>query len=146
MRNLFVSIAAAVIACIISCSCNARDIVIKVQDLPQAAQSFISTHFKGIDVTFVIKDGNEYDVRFANGWELEFNRKGEWKTVDCKHEAVPSSIIALIPESIPAYIQSYFTNAFVTEISKDRREYDIELNNGLDLEFSLNGKLKKVDD
>lgn len=146
MRKLFVSIAAAVIACIISCSCNAKDVVIKVQDLPQAAQSFISTHFKGIDVTFVIKDGNEYDVRFANGWELEFNRKGEWKTVDCKHEAVPSSIIALIPESIPAYIQSNFANAFVTEISKDRWEYDIELSNGLDLEFSLNGKLKKVDD
>lgn len=145
MKNVFVSIA-AVIACIISCACNAKDVVIKVQDLPQAAQSFISTHFQGIEVAFVVKDGNEYDVRFANGWELEFNRKGEWETIDCKHEAVPSSIIALIPESIPASIRNISTNEYITEISKNRWEYDIELSNGLDLEFSLSGKLKKVDD
>ena len=140
------SIAASVLACIISCSCNARDIVITVQDLPQTAQSFISTHFKGIEVAFVVKDGNEYDIHLTNGWELEFNRKGEWKTIDCKHEAVPSSIIALIPESIPAYIQDNFANAYISEISKDRWEYDIELSNGLDLEFSLSGNLKNVDD
>ncbi len=146
MKNLLVSITAAVIACIMSCSCNAKDIIIKVQDLPQAAQSFVSTHFKTLEVSFAIKDGNEYEVHFTNGWELEFNRKGEWKKIDCKHEAVPTSVIALIPESIPAYIKSNFANAFVTEISKDRWEYDIELSNGLDLEFSLNGNLKKVDD
>lgn len=145
MKNFMLTIAASVLAFIISCSCNARDIVIKVQDLPQTAQSFISTHFNGIEVSFAIKDGNEYEIRFANGWELEFNRKGEWKTIDCKQQAVPSSIIALIPESIPAYIQGNFANAFVTEISKDRWEYDIELSNGLDLEFSLSGELKRVD-
>ena len=44
------------------------------------------------------------------------------------------------------YLNSNFETAFITEISRDRSGYDIELSNGLDLEFSSNGSLRTIGD
>lgn len=146
MRTFFLSAAAVALAFIISGSCSARNIIVKVQDLPQAAQSFLTEHFDSEEVSLAIKDDNEYEVRFVNGWEVEFDRKGQWKKVDCKRDEVPAGIISLIPEAITSYLSVNFDKAFVTEISKDRSGYDIELNNGLDLDFTSKGQLKEIDD
>ena len=146
MRTFFLTVAAVVSACIMSCSCSAKNGVVKVQDLPQTAQTFLTEHFGAIEVALAILDDNEYEVRLENGWEIEFDRKGRWEKVDCKMDAVPESVIALLPESIPAYINGNFEKAHVTEITKDRSDYDIELSNGLDLEFSSKGQFRRIDD
>ena len=78
INSTILSILSAVIVCMASISCSAKNVVIKVQDLPQQAQSFLDTHFKTSEISLVVKDGNEYDIRFENGWEVEFNHKGQW--------------------------------------------------------------------
>ena len=146
INSTILSILSAVIVCMASISCSAKNVVIKVQDLPQQAQSFLDTHFKTSEISLVVKDGNEYDIRFENGWEVEFNHKGQWEKIDCKRDSVPSSVISILPEAIPSYLRSNYENAFITEIGLDHSGYDVELSNGLDIEFSSNGRFKIIDD
>ena len=146
MKKILLSSVIAMAACLFACSCSAKDIIVKVQDLPQTVQSFLAAHFSNIGVAVAIKDGHEYEIRMDNGWEMEFDNKGQWEKIDCKRDEVPASVTSLIPESIVTYLSSNFEKAFITEITKDHSGYDIELSNGLDLEFSSNGRFKKIDD
>ena len=145
MKKVFLSSIIAIAACVFAYSCSAKDTIVKVKDLPQTIQSFLSAHFSNTGVAVAIKDGNEYEIRMENGWEIEFDNKGQWENIDCKRDKVPASVISLIPETIASYLRSNFDKAYVTEISKDHSGYDIELSNGLDLEFSSNGRFKKIE-
>lgn len=146
MKKFFLSSIIAMTVCLISYSCTAEDLIVNVRDLPQTVQSFLNSHFSNTSVAAAIKDGNDYEIRMGNGWEMEFDRDGQWENIDCKRDAVPASVIALIPETIVSYISSNFAQAFITEISKDRSGYEVELSNGLDLRFSSKGSLKTIDD
>lgn len=132
--------------CIISCSCNAEDLFVNSRDLPQTVQSFLASHFPDRTVAATIKDGNDYEVRMDNGWEMEFDHNGQWENIDCKRDEVPASVIALIPETIVSYINSNFETAIITEISRDRSGYEVELSNGIDLKFTSKGSFKAIDD
>ena len=146
MKKTILTTLAFLVACSVVSSCQAKDKVIQIKDLPQVAQTFVSTHFSDKEVSLVIKDGNEYEVRFVNGWEVDFDKKGEWEKVDCQNDSVPCSVIGIVPESIPAYLNENFEKAFVTEIGKEHNGYDIELSNGIGVDFSLKGQFKRIDD
>ena len=146
MKNIFLSSIIAIAACVFSCSCTAEDLLVNVHDLPQTIQSFLASHFPNTRAALAVKDGNEYEIRMDNGWEMEFDNEGQWEKIDCKRNEIPASVIALIPEKIVSYIRSNFENAFITEISKDRSGYDVELSNGLELEFSSKGSLRTIGD
>ena len=72
--------------------CTKDDVVIPQSQLPQNAQTFINTYFQDCTVAQVIKDGREYEVYFANGFEIDFDKHGEWESIDCKNIAVPAGI------------------------------------------------------
>ena len=76
MKKVFLSSIFAIAACVFAYSCSAKDTVVKVKDLPQTIQSFLAAHFSNTGVAVAIKDGNEYEIRMENGWEIEFNNKG----------------------------------------------------------------------
>lgn len=146
MKKILLTSAVAIAACFFAFTCSARDTVIKVKDLPKTAQTFLATHFSGIEVAVAIKDGHEYEIRLENGWELDIDHKGQWETIDCNRDEVPASVMATIPKEIVSYLKSNFEKAYVTEISKDLSGYDVELSNGLDVEFYPNGRFKRIDD
>lgn len=146
MKKFFLSSILAMSVCLVSLSCNADDLFINVRELPQTVQSFIASHFPNTSVLSTIKDGNDYEIRMDNGWEMEFDHNGQWETVDCKRDEIPASVIALIPETIVSYIRNNYPTVFITEISRDRSGYDVELSNGLDLKFSSKGNFIRIDD
>ena len=53
---------------------------------------------------------------------------------------------AAIPSAIVNYVNAKHPNTFIISINKDRREYDVELRNGLDLVFAKDGTFKRYDD
>ena len=57
--------------------------------------------------------------------------------------AVPSKLI--LP-AIQKYVKANYPSAAIVQIDIDRNKYEVELNNGLDLEFSRDGRFLKVDD
>ena len=125
----------------------AHDQIITVEQLPQPAQTLISTHFADDPISYVMQDREgfslEYEVRLVSGTKVEFDSKGALKKVDCDIRPVPE---ALIPEAVRTYVQKMFPNAFITEWGKDDLGYKAELNSGLDLKFNSKYEFVRVDD
>lgn len=112
--------------------------IISVEQLPGPARDFITTHFSDTKISHVKMDtelfDKNYDVFFANGNKIEFDRKGNWKDVDCKFTEVPANIV---PEKIRTYVASKYPDTKIVGIDRDRRDYEVKLNNRLELKFSL---------
>ncbi len=129
----------------ISCSDDDDDMTIQSSQLPQTAQSFVSTHFSGVTYRRVEKDkhpdadGSLYDAYLSNGFKVEFDANGSWVEVDGEMQAVPASIIALLPQAVPTYVTTTYPTLHIVSIDKKISGFKIELNNDLDLIFNNEG-------
>lgn len=119
-------------------------------DLPQAAQEFLTKYFPKSKVSMVKTDRHllkktDYDVKLVNGTKIEFNNSGKWTSVDCKTREVPDGIIM---KPILKYVSKNFPQTFITKISKEGWGYEVELNDGVELKFNSFGGFKsmKMDD
>lgn len=142
---MIIAAMASVVVCMSACAEKAQ--LVKFNELPQKAQTFIETYFNAADISFVKmeKDGlhNDYDVRMTDGTEIDFDHDGSLEQVDCNTKAVPAGIV---PEKITTYVAEHFTGAFIVKYEIDRRELKVELNNSLDLEFDKQGNFLRIDD
>lgn len=126
----------------------AADKEIPFSELPSTAQAFVKTHFDRKEVLRVSMDVEymvlkEYTVFFRDGTQIEFNSDGKWEEVKRKLKAIP---MAIIPTKITAYIKRSFPDTFVQKIEKQRSKIEVEISNGLDLEFDNNGAFLRIDD
>ena len=120
-----------------------NDRPIAVGELPATAQQFIKAHFAGVEVSLSKVDeelfDKDYKVVFVNGAKVEFTKNGEWKDVECKYGEVPA---AIVPQQIRDYVAKNYPDRKITAI---RRDYEVELDNGLDLKFDLKFRLIDID-
>lgn len=125
----------------------ASDKPITVSELPAAAQQFIKTHFAGVEVSYAIVDNEimdtDYKVVFTDGRKVEFTKNGEWREVEAKRAPFPMGIV---PKSICDYLKSHYPKQKVRQIERQRRGYELTLDNGLELTFDKNYTLVKIDD
>ena len=119
------------------------DRVITFQQLPVQAQTLLKTYFADKIPLIITVDRDDYTVRYQSGEKIEFNKKGDWKELECKPSAVPP---ALIPEAIKSHVQQSFPYAVIIKLNRDRRGYEVKLNNGLELEFDKKFQLVDIDD
>ena len=119
-----------------------NDRPVTFQQLPQKAQQFINTHFKGVEFLSATVD-DDYEVYLANGTKVEFTLQGEWKEVKCPGSAVPT---AIVPAAITKYVKAQFPNSIIVKIDKKYGGYDVELNNDMELKFDKNGRFLTYDD
>lgn len=128
---------------IISC----KESIVPAEKLPSAAKSFIEEYFPGRQVSYVKKDsklvGTTYEIVLQDGTEIEFDKSGEWDSVDCKRKAIPA---ALVPVAITEYVQSNFPGQMIVKIDREPYGHEIELSGGLELKFDKNSKLLHIDD
>jgi len=128
-------------------ACTADEKVITYPELPLDAQRLIEKHFQKADVSVVIMDREaifvEYEVRLTDGTQIEFEKDGELKKIDCGTKAVPE---ALIPETVRQYVTANFPNTLITEWGKDDRRWKAELSNGIELLFDKNYNFTGIDD
>lgn len=122
--------------------------VITVNQLPAAAQTFLKKNFADAKIAVVRVETDflekVYDVVFTNGNSIEFNRKGEWKEVDCKFDGVPSQIV---PAAISKYVTENYPDAKIWKIELDKsdKEYELQLSNRWELKFNLDGVLTHLE-
>jgi hypothetical protein len=119
------------------------DRVITFDQLPAAAQTMLKKYFADKVLLIVTVDWDDYKVMYQSGEKVEFDKKGEWKDLDCKVSAVPT---ALIPEQIKAKVKTTFPGATIIKLDRDRRGYDVKLNNGIELEFDKKFQIVEMDD
>lgn len=123
-----------------------NDKPINVKELPAKAQTLLSKHFKGQKVMLAtIESGvvsRSYDVVLRNGTKLEFDKKGNLTEIDCKQGIVPSQ---LIPQPIKNYLKENYRGEAVRKIELNKKEYEVELTNGLDLTFNKHFQLIDIE-
>lgn len=86
---------------------------------------------------------SSYDVILTDGTNVEFNHKGEWKEIKRHGLPIPP---AIIPEVIQDLIKKNYSSNKVVKIEKEIRDYEIKLDNGLEMTFDLKGNLIDIDD
>ena len=120
---------------------------IKITEMPLKAQQFIQNFFPAHSIALAKMDteflSKNYDVIFTNGDKVEFDKQGRWTNIDCEHSMVP---IAVIPHAIQDYVQKQYPNAKILKIEMtDRKGYDVELSNGLEIEFDKKFNVIDID-
>jgi len=140
-KSLFILLACLMTMCLPVMADSDR--VITFDQLPAAAQTMLKKYFADKVPLIVTVDWDDYKVMYQSGEKVEFDKKGEWKDLDCKVSAVPT---ALIPEQIKAKVKTTFPGATIIKLDRDRRGYDVKLNNGIELEFDKKFQIVEMDD
>ena len=121
--------------------------LITVDKLPVAAQKFLKTHFADQPLTYAKVDGYmfdvDYEVRLTDGTKIDFDRKGNWTNVERKTVALPEK---LVPTKIAEYVAKHYAGSKVVKIERNKRSFEVELSNGLELTFDTRYNLINVDD
>jgi hypothetical protein len=122
-----------------------KEEVIPSNALSGEIKSYISTHFPNKSIIQVIRDRDgltkTYDVMLSESISLEFNRKNEIIEIDGLTE-LPLSVI---PQRIRQYVIDNSPSNLITDWELDDKNQQIQLDNGLDLEFNMNGDFLRID-
>ena len=120
-----------------------HDQVITFDQMPEAAQTLLRQHFANKVPLVVTVDWDDYTIRYESGEKVEFDKQGNWKEIDCRATQVP---VELIPEQIKSNIQATFPGAIILKLDRNRRGYEVKLNNGLEVEYSPTFDVIDIDD
>ena len=114
--------------------------------MPSQIQTYIKKHFPNNEVvqSEVDYEGltKKYDIILSDNIKLEFDGKNNIKGIDAKSE-LPNSVI---PLAISKYVKSNYPNNFITEWDLNKRHQSVELDNGIEIEFTLKGEYLRIDD
>lgn len=116
------------------------------QAVPDAVSAFVKQYFPNATIAGVERDhdhGLEYDLYLSDGTEIDFDANNQWDNVDCHGKPVPA---ALVPKAIAAYVRSNYQNMAISKINREHYGYEIELANGLELNFDRSGNFMGMDD
>ena len=119
-----------------------------INELPQVSRTFLSNYFNGNKVSHIKIDKDlflidSYDVILTDGTSVEFNRDGEWKEVKSFQQNIPDT---LIPAEIRQYVSQNYPGQKIMTVERGKRKVSVDLANGLELKFDLNGNLIDIDD
>lgn len=144
MKKIFV-ILLSLVFCLPAIAGN--DKPINPDSLPAQAKDFITKHFPETKISLATIDkeflDTTYEVFFTDGNKVEFDKNGLWKDIDCKYSRIPDSAL---PVEIARYISGNHPDRYAKEIDRDKRDYEVKLDNGLELKFDLNFRLIGYDD
>lgn len=115
--------------------------------LPVAARKVVKDNFKSsislVKVEKKMGSVSEYEVILDDGAEITFDKKGNWKEVEVgKNRSVPAYFI---PGAIAKHLSSYYKDAKVVGIEKDRKGYEVKLSNDIELKFRPDGSFLRYD-
>ena len=148
MKKSIIALLGAVMATatLIAAPLTDDDRAIKYEQLPAKARTFIADHFPNVQPSYTFEDRehdrSEYKVLLESGAKIEFDGTGEWSDVECHGGAVPE---AIVPKKIADYVAKHYATSVIVEISRGRNEWDVKLNNGVELEFNRDYRLVDVD-
>ena len=123
----------------------AQDRVISERELPVGVKNNVAKYFGQRVINSVVKDVDgfktTYEIYFSDQTKAEFRSNGVLKETK-NHNGLPA---AVIPTKIQAYVKMHYPNTVITKYDRGSYKQEIELNNGLDLEFNLKGDFLGID-
>ena len=123
-----------------------HDHPIKVEQLPEKAQKFLTTYWNDVKVVKaeMDKDGLEvtYDVYLENNTKIEFDKRGEWKEIKSPMTEIPKGVIM---QNILDYVANNYSGSRIEKIKREHHHYEVELTNDIELKFNKKGEFKRID-
>ena len=105
-----------------------EEVKINENRLPETARTFIRQNFPHTTILSAEKekeDGvKQYNVRLADGTEIEFDAKGNWKSIECEFSVLPEA--ALLP-TISEYIAENYPGSKAYKIERKYGGYEVEI-------------------
>lgn len=146
-KSIILSLAMTALVSLSACH-KAEKKAIEFAELPEAAQTFVQTHFADKQISVVYKDqevaDKDYEVIFTDGANIDFTKKGEWDEVEDRDaDGVPA---AIVPQAIAAYVATNHAGQYVVQIGKDGKYYEVELNSTVEMVFDKEGTFVRYDD
>ncbi|PKD20357.1 hypothetical protein APR41_13845 [Salegentibacter salinarum] len=119
-------------------------------NLPATAQEYIQQNFSSVDVKEVkenskwqIWEDEKFEVILSNELELDFDENGNILEIESQNDVVIP--IAALPSKIAAYVEENYADAQIIGWEKQKKEQEIELADGTELEFDGEGNFRKID-
>ena len=151
MKKSIFTLAIAAIMCFgmtstMYASTNPAGTGVEANDNHPKITEFVAKYFPQATVLSVMRDDNEYEVMLSDYTKLDFTLKYDWKKIDCEHSTVYTAVPAeLVPAQISNYVKTSFPNQSIVKIDKDRRDWEIELANDIELKFDKSFNLIEMD-
>ncbi|MCO6496988.1 MAG: PepSY-like domain-containing protein [Chitinophagaceae bacterium] len=124
---------------------TAQDRTIPATEVPAAIQSYVKTHFPNQSIAKAKIDvegtKNEYEIKLDDKTELEFDSKYRIKKIESKN-ALPSGIF---PAKIRKYVKANYPNNVIINWEIEEKHQEVELDNDIQLEFTLKGTFIRID-
>ena len=110
--------------------------------------TFVNTYFPQVGIQRVKREGNKYEVKLTDKTEIEFNLSFVWKSIDCEESQVYGMVpTELVPVQITNYVNANFPGKHIDQIEKKNNgNWEIELNNGIEIIFDSNFNFIGFDD
>lgn len=109
--------------------------------------TFVETYFPQTTILKVEADDDEIEVELADRTEINFYLNNDWKSIDCEDRQIYGSVPAeLVPTQITDYVTANYPNNHFDKIEKHNYGWEIELDNGVEIEFDQDFNVIEVDD
>lgn len=125
---------------------HAQDRDIPIDQIPKKITTYLETHFPDNAVLEASFDDHvvykKYEIFLEDRVSLEFSP--EYKVMEIKSKSkLPD---AVIPKQILKYVEINCPKNVITDWELDDGNQQIELDNGIDMEFDLKGKFIRAED
>ncbi|MDL5513920.1 PepSY-like domain-containing protein [Arenibacter sp. M-2] len=124
---------------------NINEVALSESEIPACIFAYKKEHFPDHALIRVIKDAelgnNTYEVYLTGNLELDFNVNCEIIDIDGNMK-LPKSVI---PQALFDYVIQNYSANFITDWELEFNHQQIELDNGMELEFEMDGAFRKID-
>ena len=116
-------------------------------DYPEIT-TFVETYFPQTTILKVEADDDEIEVELADRTEISFYINNDWKSIDCEDSQIYGIVPAeLVPTQITDYVTANYPNNHIDKIEKKHNGgWEIELDNGIEIEFDQDFNVVEVGD
>lgn len=121
------------------------DKIIPATDLPQEISTYLESHFPENTVVQATVDNElfskSYEVILKDNTTLKFNSKNKITDIEATSK-LPNSVI---PIQILDYVKTNYPNEVITDWELEDKNQQVELDNGITLEFTMEGEFLRID-
>ncbi len=145
MKKIFALLAVMILS--VGTICARDRVTSDVNVLPTAAKTILSRHFSKIAVNHIRIDsdvfGKDYDVVLNDGTEIDFDKDGNVKEIDCGNRPVPEELLL---KPVRDYVAKNFKGQKIVGLEVDKTNYEVRLSTGTELRFDRSGQFQRIDD
>ena len=114
-----------------------------ITEWPAAIDEYLALNYPSDTIEEVEFDDRAYEIELLSGIELIFDLDGNFLALELAEE--DDEELTEWPTAIDEYIALNYPDAQIEEIELDDEEYEVELDNGVELFFDIDGNFLEIE-